>query len=87
MSASSQHPLENQKKERESERDRGLKRGGGGWVGDGDIRRQNICEFLRVCDREKGNEGEKVIEMGEKREKITRIHPVPLCGEFIRLKE
>ncbi|KAM7420240.1 hypothetical protein PAMA_014780 [Pampus argenteus] len=32
----------------------------------------------------RGGEEEKVMEMGEKREKITRIHPVPLCAEQLR---
>lgn len=81
MSASSQHPQENQKGESERDRAEGWRLGGG-------LEIQEDRKFVCVKEgREKGNEREKEMEMEKRGKKITRIHPVPLCGDFIRLRE
>lgn len=46
-----------------------------------------MCVYVREREEKGNGGGGKVMEMGEKRKKITRIHPAPRCGEFIRLRE
>lgn len=81
MSASSQHPQENQK----GEKVKSIGVRSGGWVGDKDIRGQKICVWER--GERKGMREKGYWRLVKRGKKITHIHPVPLCGEFIRLRE
>lgn len=71
MSAGSQHPQENQKRE------------WGGVGGNRDIKGQKNCVY--ESERGEGKKGDGNGRKDEKG--IARIHPVSLRAEFIRLRE